>query len=88
MARVVDLTHPLSAETPVHPKDTPVKVAFPLTHAKHGMHSALVLFARRDPHGCAFHMLPEGKTLDRYDVSRFVAMAVVLMCEVGAEVEP
>ncbi len=80
MARVVDLTHPLSAETPVHPKDTPVKVVFPLTHAKHGMAlSSLVLSSHAGTHMDApFHMLPEGKTLDHYDVSRFVGTAVVL----------
>ncbi len=80
MARVVDLTNPLSAETPVHPLDTRVTVSFPLNHAKHGMAlSSLQLSSHAGTHMDApLHMLVEGASLDMYPVSRFAGTAVVL----------
>ena len=78
--QVIDLTQPLSPETPVHPKDSPVATHFPVTHEAHGMAvSALRLSSHAGTHMDApFHMLPQGATLDAYPVSRFVGPAVVL----------
>lgn len=80
MVHVVDLSHPLSAETPVHPLDAPVSVIFSLSHASHGMAlSSLHLSSHAGTHMDApYHMLPGAKTLDAYPVSRFVGSAVVL----------
>lgn len=80
MVRIVDLTNPLSAETPVHPLDTPVTISFPLNHAKHDMAlSSLRLSSHAGTHMDApLHMLADGSSLDAYPVSRFVGTAVVL----------
>ncbi len=78
--QIFDLTQSLSPETPVHPKDSPVAIRFPVTHEAHGMAvSVLRLSSHAGTHMDApFDMLPDGATLDAYPVSRFVGPAVVL----------
>lgn len=80
MTRIVDLTHPVSTETPVHPLDMRPKLAFILSHDKDGMAlSNLHLSAHTGTHMDApYHMLADGATLGEFPVSRFVGTGVVL----------
>jgi arylformamidase len=80
MTRIVDLTHPLSPETMVHPLDMPPKLAFVLSHDKDGMAlSNIHLSQHTGTHMDApYHMLKDGATLGEFPVSRFVGTAVVL----------
>jgi kynurenine formamidase len=80
MTRIIDLTHPLSPDTPVHPLDMTPVVAFMLSHDTHGMAlSNMHLSAHTGTHMDApYHMLADGATLGEFPVSRFVGTAVVL----------
>ena len=80
MTRIVDLTHPVSPETPVHPLDMRPKLAFILSHDKDGMAlSNMHLSAHTGTHMDApYHMLADGATLGEFPVSRFVGTGVVL----------
>jgi kynurenine formamidase len=80
MTRIVDLTHPVSPETPVHPLDMRPRLAFALSHDKDGMAlSNMHLSAHTGTHMDApYHMLADGATLGEFPVSRFVGTGVVL----------
>jgi arylformamidase len=77
---VVDLTRPLSPDTPVYPGDPPVALGrvrshdvdgYEVTHVCMGTHSGTHLDAPR-------HFFPEGATLDQYPVDRLVRPGVVV----------
>jgi kynurenine formamidase len=80
MTRIVDLTHPVSPDTPMHPLDMTPQVAFALSHQEHGMAlSNMHLSAHTGTHMDApYHMLADGATLGEFPVSRFVGTALTL----------
>jgi kynurenine formamidase len=77
---IVDLTCPLSPDTPVYPGDPPVTLTtvrthgadgYEVTHLCVGSHSGTHLDAPR-------HFFPGGATLDEYPVDRLVGPGVVV----------
>lgn len=78
--RLVDLTQPLSPETPVLPGDQPLTVTRRTTHDSHGYAIlSLGLGTHAGTHlDAPFHILPDGPTLEAIPVSRFAGPAVVL----------
>jgi len=83
--KVVDLTVPLSPQTPAFPGDPPVRFTRLRSHASDGYevteiclgtHSGTHIEAPR-------HLLPSGKTLDQFPVDRLLGPGVVINCRVG-----
>jgi kynurenine formamidase len=80
MPDVIDLSHPLSPETPVYAVDTPLQVFHTFSHESDGFAlSALRLSSHAGTHMDApRHMLADGKSLDEFPPSRFLGTGVVL----------
>jgi len=78
--RLVDLTQPLTPGMAVLPGDPPLTASPHLTHAIDGFSlTTLCMSTHTGTHVDApFHLLPEGATLDRFPLSRFVGQARVL----------
>lgn len=79
MVRIYDLTVPLEPGMPVQPGDPPVELVTAATHETRGYevtqirlgsHSGTHIDAPR-------HFLPDGRTLDRFPIERFVGRGVV-----------
>ncbi|HPW55326.1 MAG: cyclase family protein [Thermoanaerobaculaceae bacterium] len=78
--RIIDLTHPLDADTPVYPGTASVRIEALTTVHEHGFAERLVTMASHaGTHMDApAHLFPDGLTLDRVPPQHFVGTACVL----------
>lgn len=83
--KIVDLTTPLSPETPVFPGDPPVRFTPLRSHAKDGYEvSEIYLGTHSGTHiEAPRHLVPDGKTIDQFPVDRLLGPGVVINCRVG-----
>ena len=80
MARILDLTHPITADMPVYPGTTSPVIEVANTVAEHGfLEHRLTMVTHTGTHVDApAHMLVGGRTLDTYPADTFVGPATVL----------
>lgn len=81
--RIVDLTHVISPSMPVYPGTPPPQLTPGSTLARDGFRETrIAMFSHTGTHMDApAHLLPDGVTLDRMQVKRFVGPAVVVNAE-------
>ena len=79
---VIDLTHTISENMPVYPGTEAPKLTVPCTVFKDGFRETLLhLFSHTGTHiDAPAHLYENGKTLERFDASRFVGSALVIDC--------
>ena len=80
MTRIIDLTHPITADMPVYPGTTPPVIEVANTVAEHGfLEHRLTMVTHTGTHiDAPAHMLAGGRTLDTYPADTFVGPATVL----------
>jgi len=78
--KIVDLSHSIHAEMPIYPGSEKPEIYRPYTIEKHGFNeSKISLFSHIGTHMDApFHILQEGRSLDRMPVEQFMGKAVVI----------
>jgi arylformamidase len=78
--KTIDLSHTISIETPVYPGTEPPVFSTPCTIEKQGFsEKRITLFSHTGTHMDApSHILPEGKSLDRFPAEKFMGKAAVI----------
>jgi len=80
--KIIDLTHPISENTPMYPGAEAPKLHVTSNHKEHGFMETLIsLYSHTGTHiDAPAHLYANGLTLDKYPIEQFVGKALIVDC--------